>query len=87
MARLYRNMHAALPPWPSVFLVITEDDACAALVAPVRHRPVQQHHDAVAEADQEEHVRSQPEPPGQDARQQQGDHQEGRCDRAQDERA
>ncbi len=34
-----------------------EDDARRALVAPVRHCPIHQHDDTVAEADQEPHVR------------------------------
>ena len=37
------------------------------LVTPVRPPPVEQHDQAVAEADQEEHVHDQPEPPGQQA--------------------
>ena len=38
-----------------------------ALVAPVRPRPVDQHDQPVAEADQEEDVHGQPEPPGEQA--------------------
>src|SRR5690606_31432460 len=49
-------------------IIPAKDDPCRALVGPVGHRPVEQHHRAVAETDQEEQVGDQPEPPGQHAR-------------------
>ena len=49
--------------------VFPQHDPCVALVGPVRHRPVEHDDDAVAEADQEEKVRDQPEPPRQQSAQ------------------
>src|SRR5262245_54603585 len=46
--------------------LLAEDDARAALVAEVGPGPLDQHDEPVAEADQEEQVHGQPEPPGQD---------------------
>lgn len=48
--------------------VLAQHDARAALVGPVGQRPVEQHADPVAKADQEDYVRGQPEPPGEQAR-------------------
>lgn len=52
----------------SCAVYIADDDPGIALVAEVGHGPIQQHHRAVAEADQEEDVRGQPEQPCREAR-------------------
>ena len=48
--------------------VLAQHDARAALVGPVGQRPVEQDADPVSKADQEDYVRGQPEPPGEQAR-------------------
>src|SRR3546814_3326857 len=55
-------------------LIPAQDDPRRALVAPVGPRPVEHHHQPVAEADQEENVRGEPEPPRQRARQRSEEH-------------